>query len=550
MQDYLKQWANRGPVTLLQLLPARLWGRSALSAGLPVQLGARLPGAPNPQLHLQELPIWEEGRPDRGLKLPIITLESVSLKPWARMLAGCGDSWATGVWFDEDWQTFQHQAESPAPALSPAQQVKRFNTTASLLARRLAGLMAMVPVSLPIIYLIQATLLPESSQLQVAEVFMSGLIRRLDDAPAAARDYDFVAGVRELLIDAVPLPAAEAVLDRVSQYIGEKAGKAIYSFTALLMLEKELSATEGPELLKFARIAKQALRRLGGEYAQLVESIENTPQLQPATADARHGVPGFPPLKVLEFETARIEPVQQTLPPLQTQRLKIATLTVEAGLDTFEFEGATLERHQTEGQTEWVIQRWRRQAEQFLEPLSDEIFLELVAIPGGEFLMGSPEAESKRDEEESPQHPVTVQPFFISKYPITQAQWRTVAALPIKCQLYWRVATIRLAGQPLEISPIKRYRVGMRAIIVATTMIDRRNGCANNAPTIVSCSSGIGLRRATFIGALSGRALTVAVGVNIDNEGMMDKTINCRNRHHVIGENSIPLAKGLIGSNE
>jgi formylglycine-generating enzyme required for sulfatase activity len=53
----------------------------------------------------------------------------------------------------------------------------------------------------------------------------------------------------------------------------------------------------------------------------------------------------------------------------------------------------------------------------------------MVAIPGGTFVMGSPSNERQRRESESPQHEVTVQPFFLSKYPITQAQWRFVAQL-------------------------------------------------------------------------------------------------------------------------
>jgi formylglycine-generating enzyme required for sulfatase activity len=54
----------------------------------------------------------------------------------------------------------------------------------------------------------------------------------------------------------------------------------------------------------------------------------------------------------------------------------------------------------------------------------------MVSIPGGTFLMGSPNSESGREDTESPQHGVTVQPFFMGKYAVTQAQWKVVAALP------------------------------------------------------------------------------------------------------------------------
>ncbi|BAZ48967.1 hypothetical protein NIES4103_15780 [Nostoc sp. NIES-4103] len=75
-----------------------------------------------------------------------------------------------------------------------------------------------------------------------------------------------------------------------------------------------------------------------------------------------------------------------------------------------------------------IIQRETKQAKYFIEDLGDGITLEMVAIPGGKFMMGSPNGEG--DYDEHPQHEVNVQPFFMGKYPITQAQWRAVAALP------------------------------------------------------------------------------------------------------------------------
>ena len=56
--------------------------------------------------------------------------------------------------------------------------------------------------------------------------------------------------------------------------------------------------------------------------------------------------------------------------------------------------------------------------------------LKMIAIPEGEFWMGSPEDEKYRYDDESPQHKVTVSPFFMSQTPITEAQWRFVANLP------------------------------------------------------------------------------------------------------------------------
>ncbi len=61
------------------------------------------------------------------------------------------------------------------------------------------------------------------------------------------------------------------------------------------------------------------------------------------------------------------------------------------------------------------------------EPLGAEVALEMVPIPAGEFLMGSPEDELERWKHEGPQHRVRLAPFSLARTPITQAQWRQVA---------------------------------------------------------------------------------------------------------------------------
>lgn len=53
--------------------------------------------------------------------------------------------------------------------------------------------------------------------------------------------------------------------------------------------------------------------------------------------------------------------------------------------------------------------------------------LEMVLIPAGTFMMGSPSNEQDRDSDEGPQHQVTLtQSFYLGKYEVTQAQWRAV----------------------------------------------------------------------------------------------------------------------------
>ncbi|MFO5527762.1 MAG: SUMF1/EgtB/PvdO family nonheme iron enzyme, partial [Cuspidothrix sp.] len=62
----------------------------------------------------------------------------------------------------------------------------------------------------------------------------------------------------------------------------------------------------------------------------------------------------------------------------------------------------------------------------FTEDLGNGIKLEMIAIPGGTFWMGSPENEAERSSWESPQHQVTVPSFFMGKYQLTQAQYQAI----------------------------------------------------------------------------------------------------------------------------
>ncbi|WP_293056691.1 bifunctional serine/threonine-protein kinase/formylglycine-generating enzyme family protein [Okeania sp. SIO2B3] len=73
-----------------------------------------------------------------------------------------------------------------------------------------------------------------------------------------------------------------------------------------------------------------------------------------------------------------------------------------------------------------IINRTPRNARQKIEDLGNGIKLEMVYIPGGSFLMGSPENEERRFNTESPPHQVTIQPFYMSKYPITQEQYQII----------------------------------------------------------------------------------------------------------------------------
>jgi len=58
--------------------------------------------------------------------------------------------------------------------------------------------------------------------------------------------------------------------------------------------------------------------------------------------------------------------------------------------------------------------------EKYTEKIPDtDIKFDMVAVPGGTFLMGSPRDEAGRAEDEGPQHPVRVRPFWMGKCEVT-----------------------------------------------------------------------------------------------------------------------------------
>jgi formylglycine-generating enzyme required for sulfatase activity len=65
-------------------------------------------------------------------------------------------------------------------------------------------------------------------------------------------------------------------------------------------------------------------------------------------------------------------------------------------------------------------------AQYFVEQLGKSSTLDMVLIPGGTFVMGAPESEEGSRSNERPQHIVNIEPFFLGKYSITQAQYTAI----------------------------------------------------------------------------------------------------------------------------
>ena len=421
IHNWLKLWSQHQPTAIVQLLPDRLWEQSELDVGLGIQVSALMPGVPNHKLVVKEGLAYLDVEANQALTLPVVTLTTRSLQQLALVVAAVGNQRAPARLFDLSWVNDPDRDRAPA-VIHPETDEERVNlflATASPIAQRLARMMAAVPVSLPVIHLIQERLLKDSTPVHVAEVYSSSLLTpELNLEPPIAKEptrYDFFPGVRQLLNESTSPEETIDVLQELSQEIATTLGlPPIRSFTALLSPKSGWTEETRAAILPFAQVATQVLHNLGGEFASLAERVKQDAVRQAEWVQSLEPDRPFPDLEIIEFTTAQlVEPAPaDRFPPLQP----------------FEFEVATIER--AEPQSEWVIRKQRRQADHWIEPLVNELQLEMVAIPAGTFVMGSPKNELDRRSSESPQHEVNVASFFMGKYPVTQAQWKVVAAMP------------------------------------------------------------------------------------------------------------------------
>ncbi|MDD1421218.1 bifunctional serine/threonine-protein kinase/formylglycine-generating enzyme family protein [Dolichospermum sp. ST_sed1] len=94
--------------------------------------------------------------------------------------------------------------------------------------------------------------------------------------------------------------------------------------------------------------------------------------------------------------------------------------SISDNLKTFSFEVVSTNA------TGNIINRRNESAKYFTEDLGNGVTLEMVEIPGGTFIMGSPENQAGWLLDERPQHQVTVPSFFMAKYELTQAQYQAI----------------------------------------------------------------------------------------------------------------------------
>ncbi|NET80815.1 MAG: formylglycine-generating enzyme family protein [Moorea sp. SIO1F2] len=412
--EVLAKLGEQHPVSIAHVFPQTLWQRTALDQAIQRPLIAREAESANSMLQVGARLLTTA----RLYQFPIFNISVNHFSTWANFTTGSGSNSIQGVLIRQDKPKTDTTNPTESVAETPEQLLREFLANASPKARKLAEVLAAVPLIPPVMRLAQQWFLPDSEHWHLAEVFFSGLIQKSslgpDQATVAETWYEFRPGIRELLLGNSPVQRTTEIWREIGDFIEHRYG-SLRDFPALIPNPAgSVPGIAGDRNLYFAEVKAAVFTTWGGEYANFAQEV-------------------------------RAEVAKR-----KRERNEIGKGTVELtdNLEPFEFEAEvpTIVFEEEPDEDEEKLQQWTFQtptvnrrgeitetttytASYFTETLTDNVELEMVAIPGGTFTMGSPESEKDSYDDERPQHEVTLQPFFMGKYPVTQAQWKAIASM-------------------------------------------------------------------------------------------------------------------------
>ncbi len=217
------------------------------------------------------------------LPLPIITFEEEYLQVWSKLITAKQNISAAAVILSSSPKKKSLDQEN----LTAEVLVNRFRATATPLSFELVCNLAASPsLRLPVMRLVQEATLSKSTQLNLSEVLLGGLLKIQSDSQEntinlQARsskylasdllEFQFIEGVREQLLNFKLVPDVAYIFRLVSRFL---KAKHITDFDFEVLLDYpesygkfNINERDG----SFALVAFEVLRRLGGRYKQFAD---------------------------------------------------------------------------------------------------------------------------------------------------------------------------------------------------------------------------------------------------------------------------------------
>ncbi|MDJ0342500.1 SAV_2336 N-terminal domain-related protein, partial [Streptomyces sp. PH10-H1] len=291
----LYRLSRHAPVAVLQPLPQRLWSRTRLPTSYGLLMRGQGPG------RSASLRFEGEGGTERPgmVPIPVLPPTAAALGAWARLLSGTGTGPVPAA---VGWVRVDQPAAPPSRPrrpLAPAELVARFRSAASPGAAQLAVYLAAAPLYLPVMQLVQRTMLPDSGPAELSEVLLSGLLSRMGsggsgvsgmetpaygtvigDVPAVrppAQWYEFAEGVQDVLLGPLGRDEALLVLKHCSEYVEQRFGLGGPNFPALAIAQLADGRGDEPAPGRMAGPAgsgaDDSARRAAQPFAQVAAKV-------------------------------------------------------------------------------------------------------------------------------------------------------------------------------------------------------------------------------------------------------------------------------------
>jgi tetratricopeptide (TPR) repeat protein len=294
MRELLHRGVRGGPLAVLQPLSQRLWARTRL----PAEPGTlrRRPGGYGPLEFTPSRRTARDAGAPAALPVPVLAASPGALSTWARLVTGStgirlrgAAAWVGGPGAGGPGSKAPGTGPvrpAGAPARDAAELLAVFEASASPLGRQLAVYLSAAPLSLPVMQLVQRAMLPQTGPAELSEVLLSGLVVQAPGpegagAPGTYHDepwYEFLPGVRDLLISRLSAGEAALVLKHCSLYVEKAFGRSARNFPAVAVAYLMDVATDpeiGPDAVPepFARVSERVLRRFEPEPALLRHTV-------------------------------------------------------------------------------------------------------------------------------------------------------------------------------------------------------------------------------------------------------------------------------------
>ncbi|MDE5121300.1 MAG: formylglycine-generating enzyme family protein, partial [Trichodesmium sp. St19_bin1] len=291
--NILQQWATKEKLTLLNPFPERMWEGTNLCYSIRLRLGNDQKENSTQKWQAVAVEFWQgKYLNQQTVKLPILNLERESMAAWVNVMVGKGTSWCAGAGLGSELMVSEpeeEEEEEEEEPLTPREQINNFYATSSKEAWQLIQYLSAIPVSLSTIRLVQRTLLPKSTQVNVAEVLMGGLLSSVKPFNSYRFphqiEFEFQRGIRDIFLDRLGgeefcIGVIGSLTEKIASHFGYET---IREFEATLLNEpwnfqddKDIGLEDIRLIQTFATISVSTLRQYGKKYGAYIPNLDRS----------------------------------------------------------------------------------------------------------------------------------------------------------------------------------------------------------------------------------------------------------------------------------